>query len=176
MSRAKFNDLGLATRAGTVHLYNVSPDFEEFLFESDEGISVGTGVPAYSYIDVPLPAKSGFAVCRDDKEWKYMEDHRGIEAYSIQTGEPIEITALGSLPSNVTTLSPITPFDTWNGDRWVTDETAKRQSEIETAAQQKRSLEQKANVAIDTLSDAIELGLAESGDEEMLKACMSLSR
>ncbi|WP_347253231.1 tail fiber assembly protein [Leminorella grimontii] len=170
MVGVQFNDLGFAKLTGTVHLYHVAPDSGEFLFESDEWVSVGVGIPAYSCIDVPLSAKPGFAVCRINDNWEYVEDHRGVEAYSTQTQKPIEITMLGPLPADVTTLHPATPFDCWNGDNWVTDEAAKHQAEVEAAARQKRDLEQKANAAIETLNDAIELGLAEQGDEEMLKA------
>lgn len=170
MNIVYFNESGFATLAGMVHLYHVVPDSGEFVFESDEWVSVGVGVPAYSYFDEPLSPKPGFAVCRVNNCWEYVEDHRGVEAYSTQTLEPVEITLLGPLPADVTTLRPETPFDRWNGEGWVTDEMAKRQVEIDAATRQKRDLEQKANAAIETLNDAIELGLAEPGDEDMLKA------
>lgn len=170
MAKLQFNNLGFAELSGMVHLYHVAPYSGEFLFESDEWVSVGVGIPAYSCIDVPLSAKPGFAVCRINDNWEYVEDHRGVEAYSTQTLAPVEVMALGPLPADVTTFSPATSFDRWNGEGWVTDEMAKRQAEIDAATRQKRDLEQKANAAIETLNDAIELGLAEQGDEDMLKA------
>ncbi|GKX61403.1 tail assembly protein [Leminorella grimontii] len=170
MGQAKLNKVGLAELAGFVHVYHTELKTGELIRESDELLNVGVGIPAHSYIDVPPPAKSGFAICRVNSNWEYVEDHRGIEAYSTQTLEPVEITMLGPLPAYVTTLQPATPFDRWNGESWVTDEAAKHQSEIEAVARQKRDLKLKANATIETLNDAVELGLAEPGDEERLKA------
>lgn len=170
MADIQFNDSGFAKLTGIVHLYHVASDSGEFLFESDEWVSVGVGIPAYSYIEAPLVSQPGFAVCRINGNWEYVEDHRGVEAYSTQTQELVEIMVLGPLPADVTTLRPATLFDRWNGERWVTDEAVKRQAEIDAAARQKRDLVQKANAAIETLNDAIELGMAEPGDEDMLKA------
>ncbi|GKX57603.1 tail assembly protein [Leminorella grimontii] len=164
MERAKLNSAGLAESAGFVHVYHTSPVSGEFIRESDEFLSVGVGIPAYSYIDEPLPFKDGFAVCRSKQSWEYIEDHRGAEAYSTQTRAVVEITALGPLPADVTTIKPETAFDLWDGQIWVTDEAAAQQVNIEVAEAEKAQRLRNADVEIERLKDAVNLDMAT--DEE----------
>ncbi|EPB8486089.1 tail fiber assembly protein, partial [Escherichia coli] len=60
--------------------------------------------------------------------------------YNTETGEAKEITTPGDYPENTTTIAPLTPYDKWDGEKWVTDTEAQhgaaeaqRQSLIDTA-------------------------------------------
>ncbi|BEA23268.1 hypothetical protein VEE13_39180 [Escherichia coli] len=67
--------------------------------------------------------KAGYAICRsaDFNSWEYVPDHRGEIVYSTETGESKEITVPGDYPENTTTIAPLTSYDKWDGEKWVTD-------------------------------------------------------
>lgn len=168
MKKIHLNAAGFATSDGVIRVYHINPKKNEYIRESDEYLSIGVGIPAYSYVDAPPPAKSGFAVCRINGDWEYVEDYRGVDAYSVRTLELVEITVLGALPADVTTLRPATPFDRWSGDDWVIDEVAKRLAAIDAAKYKKCQRELKAKEIIEKLADALDLNMAVEGDESRL--------
>ncbi|WP_053007529.1 tail fiber assembly protein [Pragia fontium] len=161
---------GFAISDGSVQVYNVDPKNGEFISESEEFLNQGVGLPAYSYLDKPLPAKQGFVVCRQGDDWVYQEDHRETLVYSTETGERVTITEPGALPDNLTSSQPQTPFDKWNGSAWVMDIDAKQKAETDKVTADKQRLELQAKEMIVTLSDAIELELALPDDDLKLLA------
>ncbi len=86
-------------------------------------LAVGVGIPANSCLDAPgahIKQVMRFSVPEDLSSWEYVPDHRGETVYSIDTGNPEEITVLGDYPENTTTIAPLTPYDKWDG-KWVVD-------------------------------------------------------
>ncbi|MBE8614957.1 phage tail protein, partial [Morganella morganii] len=69
-----------------------------------------------------------------------VEDHRGKTGYDKTTKEKILINTVGALSDNLTLLAPQTPFDKWNGKKWVTDKTEQHAHEVAVAESQKQSL------------------------------------
>lgn len=164
------NDNGFAVSDGFIHIYSIDPTTGEYLNDSDEFLVQGVGLPAHSFIDQPLAAKEGFAVCRTESGWEYKADYRNSVAYSTETGSQTAVTELGELLVNLTFSAPKTPFDQWNGVEWVTDLAAQRQAEIDTAKAEKYRLERDAKEMIEKLADALDLNMALDGDEARLTA------
>ena len=120
MDNAVLNSELIATKAGNITVYNYDGETREYISASTEYLAVGVGIPAYSCLDAPGTSKAGYTICRsvDLKSWEYVSDHRGEIVYNTETGESKEITAPGDYP---TTIAPLTPYDKWDGEKWVTD-------------------------------------------------------
>ncbi|BET96438.1 tail fiber assembly protein [Xenorhabdus sp. TCT-1] len=167
---AKLNKNRLAIVAGDMTVYNYHSETREYFSTSVEFLPVGIGIPAHSCIDAPSESKAGYAICRtaDLSSWEYVADHRGETVYGIETGESRVIKALGDYPSDTTPNAPATPFDKWDGKRWVTDNRALKADQVRQSEQQKSSLRQQADIAIAPLQDAIELGMATTAENTAL--------
>ncbi|HDT4824723.1 TPA: tail fiber assembly protein [Escherichia coli] len=141
MNTAVLNEAQQADVAGEITVYNYDGDTREYLSTSTEYLAVGVGIPAHSCTDAPGESRSGYAICRtaDLTAWEYVPDHRGETVYSTETGEPQEITAPGEYPDNTTTLPPSTEYDTWDGEKWVTDTEAQRSAAVAAAESQRQT-------------------------------------
>nr|WP_228005819.1 tail fiber assembly protein [Xenorhabdus sp. BG5] len=169
---AKLDKNHIATVAGDITVYNYHGETREYSSASVEYLPIGVGIPAHSCIDAPDDRKQGYAICRtqDLLEWEYVADHRGETVYSTETGAAQVITELGDYPPNTTPDAPITPFDKWDGKRWVTDTQAQRQYEQEQAESQKRQLLDTASAKIDIYQDAVDLDMATDAEKSALTA------
>ncbi|WP_145536985.1 tail fiber assembly protein [Yersinia alsatica] len=119
----QFDKDGYATSTGTVIVHNAMPDTREYIGSSDELINTGQGLPARAYLDSPPSPKKGFVICRtsDQSAWEYVADHRGEIRYSTVTGDSFAVSQIGNYPDDSTDKAPTTPFDKWDGKRWVAD-------------------------------------------------------
>lgn len=153
---------GIATTAGEMRVFNYHGETREYLSTTQEYLPVGVGLPANACTDEPPKARKGFVLCRSamDDGWEFLPDHRGEMVWHTQTGEPETVTLPGDYPADTTTLSPLTPYDVWEGEKWVTDEGMKKAAETEAAADKKSFLIQSASDTLSPLQDAIELGMA----------------
>ncbi|EFA9169423.1 tail fiber assembly protein [Escherichia coli] len=143
---------GFATESGFITVYNYNGETMEFTSASLEYLPVGVGVPGNSCVDAPISKKDGFAVCRkaDLTGWEYIADHRGETVYNTENGDEITIAEMGEYPENTTTIAPLTPYDKWDGEKWVTDTEAQHRAAVEVAEIQRQSL-------IDAAMDSINL-------------------
>ncbi|EFE3269945.1 TPA: tail fiber assembly protein [Escherichia coli] len=151
---------GFATEAGFITIYNYNGETMEFTSASLEYLPVGVGVPGNSCVDAPISKKDGFAVCRtaDLTGWEYVADHRGEIVFSTETGESKEITSLGDYPENTTTITPLTPYDKWDGEKWVTDTEAQHSAAVEAAEAQRQSLIDAAMASISLIQLKLRAG------------------
>ncbi|EEW4499006.1 tail fiber assembly protein [Escherichia coli] len=142
MDNAVLNSEFIATKAGNITVYNYDGETREYISASTEYLAVGVGIPAYSCLDAPGTYKAGYTICRsvDLNSWEYVPDHRGEIIYSTETGEAKEITVPGDYPENTTTIVPLTPYDKWDGEKWVTDSEAQHGAAVEAAEAQRQSL------------------------------------
>lgn len=142
MTQAVLNNEFIATVAGDVTVFNYDGETCEYLSSSVEYLAVGVGLPANSCTDAPGDSKIGFAICRaaDFSSWEYMTDHRGQTVYSTETMQQVEVTALGDYPEGTTPDAPVSPYDKWDGEKWVTDSDAKYQGDIADAEQHRQML------------------------------------
>jgi hypothetical protein len=114
----------------TQPIFHYHPQTREFLGQSEakphpkrEGEFL---IPAFA-TEIPLPETSlseGHKWQFGNDAWNEVEDHRGEEVYSTDTGKKVDIQDLGPLPENVTPLAQATPEDTWDGAGWQTPDPA----------------------------------------------------
>ncbi|HCK1211835.1 tail fiber assembly protein [Escherichia coli] len=151
---------GFATEAGFITVYNYNGETMEFTSASLEYLPVGVGVPGNSCVDAPISKKDGFAVCRtaDLTGWEYVADHRGETIYSTATGKPVTISQLGEYPEGTTTIAPLTPYDKWDGEEWVTDTDAQHRAAVEAAETQRQSLIDTAMASIKLIQLKLQAG------------------
>lgn len=160
MTQAKLNSEFIATVAGDITVYNYDGETREYISTSNEYLAVGVGIPAYSCLDEPGIHKAGYAIFRsaDLNSWEYVPDHRGETVYNTETGEPKEITALGDYPENTTTIAPLTPYDKWDGEKWVTDTEEQHSAAVEAAEAQRQSLIDAAMASIGMIQLKLQAG------------------
>jgi hypothetical protein len=170
---AVLNNNGLASVAGWLTIYSIEPVQREYQQAALEYLSEGVGLPALSFVDKPiLPNKAGLALVRsvDGTAWETLPDYRGQTVYSTVTGEPQTVAVIGDLPRDVTLEVPATPFDKWNGKKWVTDTREQQQAAVDAAQQELMLRQQKAESAIAPLETAIRLNMATEAEKAALTA------
>ncbi|HCW3069613.1 TPA: tail fiber assembly protein [Citrobacter freundii] len=160
MAKANLNNEFIATVAGDITVFNYDGETREYLSSAVEYLAVGIGLPANSCMDAPGESREGFAICRtaDFTAWEYVTDHRGETVYSTETGESKEITTLGDYPENTTTIAPLTPYDKWDGEEWVTDTDAQNIAAVEAAEAQRQSLIDAAMASISLIQLKLQAG------------------
>lgn len=153
---------GFAVVAGEIIVFNFDGDTREYLSQTAEFLPVGLGVPANACTDKPLAAKKGYVVCRNSQltGWEYLADHRGETVWNVKTWAELQITVPGDYPADTTIYPPSTPYDKWNGERWVTDEAAQQAAEVAAANATKSELIKSASEQIEPLQDAVVLDMA----------------
>lgn len=144
----------------------------EFIGEGDAYIPPHTGLPANSTYIAPPDIPAGFVAVfnSDEASWHLVEDHRGKTVYDVASGDALFISELGSLPENVTWLSPEGEFQKWNGTAWVKDTEAEKLFRIREAEETKNSLMQVASEHIAPLQDAVDLEIATEEETSLLEA------
>ena len=151
---------GFATESGFITVYSYNGETMEFISSSVEYLPFGVGVPGNSCIDAPGGKRDGFAIRRntDLTGWEYVADHRGEIVYNTETGESKEITALGDYPENTTTIAPLTPYDKWDGEKWVTDTEAQHNAAVDAAEVRRQSLIDAAMASISLIQLKLQAG------------------
>ncbi len=158
---AVLDENGIATVAGDITVYHYDEETREYTSSSVEYLALGVGTPAHSCADAPPEAISGYVVCRTAtlNGWEHVPDHRGETVYSTENGTPVQITQPGDYPADTTTKQPATPWDTWNGEAWVTDTERQRAAELEVARLQRREASRRchAEERVDQAMKSIDL-------------------
>ncbi|HCO7014736.1 TPA: tail fiber assembly protein [Escherichia coli] len=160
MYNAILNNKFIATKAGEITVYNYDSETREYISASIEYLAVGVGIPANSCLDAPGSYKAGYAICRseDFNSWEYVPDHRGEIVYSTETGESKEITVPGDYPENTTTIAPLTSYDKWDGEKWVTDTEAQHNAAVDAAEVRRQSLIDAAMASISLIQLKLQAG------------------
>ncbi|EFL5723650.1 TPA: tail fiber assembly protein [Escherichia coli] len=160
MDNAVLNSEFIATKAGNITVYNYDGETREYISASTEYLAVGVGIPAYSCLDAPGTYKAGYTICRsvDLNSWEYVPDHRGEIVYNTETGDAKEITAPGDYPENTTTIAPLTPYDKWDGEKWVTDTEAQHSAAVDAVEAQRQSLIDTAMASISLIQLKLQAG------------------
>ena len=160
MEQAILGKDGYALNDGEIIGHNYDGETREYISTSTEYLAVGVGIPACSCLDAPGTHKAGYAICRsvDLNSWEYVPDHRGEVVYSTETGDTKEITVPGDYPENTTTIAPLTPYDKWDGEKWVTDTEAQHSAAVEAAEAQRQSLIDAAMASISLIQLKLQAG------------------
>ena len=167
MTGITFDALGLAQVAGIVTVYSYDGETREYTGESDEYLAVGIGIPANSTIVQPEAVAIGRVVVFNSGAWSSEPDHRGETVYATTDGSAVVVTALGDYPAETTTLKPVTPYDQWDGDAWVTDVDAQKSAQVAQADMQKQVLTNAAMQSIDVLQLKLRAGRTLTDAENM---------
>ncbi|EPP2699204.1 tail fiber assembly protein [Escherichia coli] len=151
---------GFATEDGYITVYNYDGVTREYIGLAVEYLPFGVGVPANSCVDAPGSKRDGFAIRRDADStgWEYVADHRGETVYSTKTGGKVTISDIGDYPENTTTQAPSTPYDKWDGEKWVTDTEAQHSAAVEAAEAQRQSLIDAAMASISLIQLKLQAG------------------
>lgn len=169
---AEFDEEGLSTKAGWAKVYRANGVTGEYIGHADmDNVPYRAGLAADAYLDAPeIPLAPNLAVVRssDGKSWLHVPDYRGCVVYDKETKQQAEISGIGELPDNLTLDAPKTPFDKWNGKKWVTDKAEQLASEVAAAEGQKQSLLAEAEQEIALLERKIRLGMATDEDKAKL--------
>ncbi|MFY4613554.1 tail fiber assembly protein [Escherichia coli] len=160
MEQAILGKDGYALNDGEIIVHNYDGETREYISTSTEYLAVGVGIPACSCLDAPGTHKAGYAICRsvDLNSWEYVPDHRGEVVYSTETGDTKEITVPGDYPENTTTIAPLTPYDKWDGEKWVTDTEAQHSAALDAADAQRQSLINAAMASISLIQLKLQAG------------------
>ncbi|HDT3150592.1 TPA: tail fiber assembly protein [Morganella morganii subsp. morganii] len=167
---AVFDENGLAIVPGWADVYCCHPLTREYTEKSMDEVPLGFSLKADAYPDKPELPAPGFAIIRseDGKRWLHVEDYRGKAGYDKTTKEKILINTVGALPENLTLTEPQTPFDKWNGKKWVTDKAEQHAYYAALAENQKQALLADAEQEIAMLERKIRLNMATDTDREKL--------
>lgn len=137
--------------------------------EFPEVAGFGVQVPANGVeLDQELIPKTGFIWLWKDGQAVQVEDNRG-SYYSTETGELIEFNDFGKIPSTLTKKVPASPYDKWDGKKWVTDQTAKSEALKNEALAKRDSFLALAAERIAPLKDAVDLDMATAEEAALLE-------
>ena len=172
--RAVLGSEGWATKAGWILTYQCAYDTtREYTSCYWQYCTEGVGIAAGSYTDKPAePDDNTRAIRRtaDGLAWEMVDDFRGRLIYSTETGDSLTVDFIGPLPDGWTLLAPATPFDKWDGDKWVTDTDAEHAAEVEKAREELERLQREADEIIERLRLAVKYDMATEGETARLAA------
>lgn len=167
--RTTLDEQGFAVANGYIEVYTYSEATGEYAGKMDAYTVIGTGIPGLSTLSEPPEASDKQAAVWDGNAWRIEEDHRGETVYSTENQLSFEVTELGPYPSGFTPEAPSSPFDKWDGHKWVLDEAAQKKGNIEEAENKKSALRYSADAAIAPLQDAVDLDMATDEEIALLK-------
>ncbi|MBJ9836154.1 tail fiber assembly protein [Citrobacter freundii] len=134
-----FDKNGLAIEAGNVRCYYYDDVTFEYMGWSDEYINPGVSMPGHSTDIDPGEEITGEIAVFIGDGWRQEEDHRGEVIYSTDNGTASTVDYIGSIPDGYTSIAPSTPYDTWNGEEWITDVDTQHTADVAEADVEKQS-------------------------------------
>ena len=155
--RVLFGDDGFASKGGWCFVYCVNPSTGELTYSHDVWVSVGTGLPAGSFLDKPPLPEVGKAIIRQNGSWVLVDDLRGTTAYNKQTKQSEIVRSLGPLPLELTLMPPTSQLDVWSeqSGSWVKDTQAEQDWLTQQATLQRSALLGEASNEIAALRNYI---------------------
>jgi len=165
-----FDENGLAIEAGNIRCFYYCPVTGEYTGWSDEYINVGVSMPGNSTDIVPGDGGAGKVAVFTGSGWRLEEDHRGETVYSVENKQELVVDYIGPVRDGFVVVAPTSPFDKWDGQKWVTDAEAQHAADVAAAEQKKVFLLAEANIAIAPLQDAFDLDMATDAEKALLLA------
>ncbi|ELV1726292.1 tail fiber assembly protein, partial [Escherichia coli] len=92
------------------------------------------------------------------KGWSHEEDHRNETVYSTENGAAVTVDYIGAIKNGYVTLSPLTTYDKWDGEKWVTDTEAQHGAAVDAAEAQRQSLIDTAMASISLIQLKLQAG------------------
>ncbi|EHI2276350.1 tail fiber assembly protein [Salmonella enterica] len=153
-----FDKDGLAAEAGIIRVYYYHPVTKEYSGWSDEFINIGVSMPGASTNIEPGDEVTGEVAVFTGNGWKRQEDHRGKTVWSTNDGSANIVDYIGALHDGYTNLAPLTPYDKWDGEKWVTDINAQHAADVKKTVQQRQSLIDSAMASISMIQLKLQAG------------------
>ncbi|MFJ5161967.1 tail fiber assembly protein [Pantoea sp. NPDC088449] len=163
---------GLAKMAGMLTVYSFESDTGIFTGASDEYLPAGVGLPAYACAAAPPIAGKGFVAVNRNGLWFTEADHRGETVYSVADGAAMLIEVVGDYPEATTSLKPVTPWDKWDGEKWVTNPAEEKAADIKEAQERQAALIAEANAITQAWQTQLRLDMITDTDKSSLVAWM----
>ncbi|CAM6962956.1 tail fiber assembly protein [Escherichia coli] len=153
-----FDENGLAAESGDIRCFYFDPSTFEYTGWSDEHINVGVSMPGHSTDVDPGDEVAGKVAVFVSGQWELKEDHRGEIVYSIVDASSSTVDYIGEIKPEFTKLMPITRFDKWDGEKWVTDTEAQHGAAVEAAEAHRQSLIDAAMASISLIQLKLRAG------------------
>lgn len=163
-----FDNNGLATQAGDIRCFYYDAETGEYTGWSDEYINAGVSMPGNSTDIDPGDEVAGSIAVFSGDGWEQQEDHRGEIVYSTEDGTASTIDYIGEIKDGFTAIAPGTPYDVWDGQKWVTDSEAQHAADVATAEQKKAALLIDAQEAISIWQTELQLEIISDDDKASL--------
>lgn len=163
-----FDENGLAIEAGNIRCFYFDSVTGEYTGWSDEYIHIGVSMPGNSTDIDPGEDVTGKVSLFNGTSWQLEEDHRGVTVYSLDNKAPSVVDYIGPIKDGFVTAAPTSPFDKWDGQKWVADAEAQHAADVAEAEQKKAFLLAEANIAITPLQDAFDLDMATEAEKALL--------
>lgn len=153
-----FDADGLAAEPGDVRCFYYDAVTGEYTGWSDEYIHIGVSMPGNSTDIDPGEVVAGKVPLFTGTDWKQEEDHRGMTVYSIESKQESVIDYIGPVRDGFVTAVPASPFDQWDGEKWVTDTAAQHAAAVDAAQRQRQSLIDAAINSVDLIQLKLRAG------------------
>lgn len=153
-----FDESGLAITAGDVRCFYYDSLTFEYTGWSDEYIHVGVSMPGNCTDVDPGDEIPGKVYVFTGGAWIQQEDHRGTVVYSTEDGVASKVDYIGEIKQGFTKLMPVTRFDKWDGEKWVTDTEAQNVAVVEAAEAQRQFLIDTAMASIGLIQLKLQAG------------------
>lgn len=135
-----FDNNGLAIQSGEIRCFYYDSFTYEYTGWSDEYINVGVSMPGNSTDIDPGDEVSGMVAVFNGDAWNQQEDHRGETVFSTADSSHVTVDYIGEIRDGFTTAGfPATPYDKWDGEKWITDSEAQHTANIAAAEVDKQS-------------------------------------
>lgn len=145
-----FDDNGLAIKPGEIRCFYFCPVTGEYTGWSDEYINIGVSMPGDSTDAAPGNDVAGKVAVFSGTGWVWQEDLRGETVYSTEDRRETIIDYIGPVHDGFTRMPPATPYDHWDGEKWITDTAAERDAHIAADEAKKQFLIDQANAYINS--------------------------
>ena len=153
-----FDESGLAITAGDIRCFYYDSLTFEYTGWSDEYIHVGVSMPGRSTDIDPGDKVAGEVSVFKNGMWVREADHRGEVVYSTADGMASTVDYIGEIKPGFTKLMPVTRFDKWDGEKWVTDADAQHSAAVDAAEAQRQSLIDAAMASISLIQLKLQAG------------------
>lgn len=161
-----FDENGLVTKPGNIRCYYFDAMTKEYVGWSDEYIPSGVSMPANATDIDPGEDVTDMVSVFSGSVWERKEDHRGKVVYQTADRMPCKITDIGPYPDGSTLKKPATPYDKWDGNKWVTDEYDQHAAAISAADIQKEQLINAAMATIGVIQLKLQAGRSLTDSEQ----------
>ena len=125
-------------------------------------------LPDGAVTTAPPEAEPGHVLLYTDGEWQQLADRSGQTYYTADGHAQTVPDAYFGLPEGCTFTPPTTPYDHWDGEKWVTDESRLHAAQVDAAKDEISQRLSAAANAIAPLQDAVDMGIATNAEQAML--------